>query len=252
MNHMSFATALMASSNIAERIIDAINSADPTPQRPFVLGLPTGLSPLKIYELLALAYTLKRVLFKNVVTFNMDEYVGLGSLHPQSYRTFMYENFFRHVDVPAANINILDGDASDLDAECTRFEEKIKNYGGVDIFLGGLGPNGHLAFNEAGLSLDSTTRVVDLAPSTIKANMRFFNNDPEKVPKQALSVGISTILKNSREILLIVLGDTKRNALERLLNGKHNDPEFPALYLYSHPNVVVVSDHAAGGIEPHL
>ena len=124
-----------------------INAFNPTAERPFVLGCPTGSSPLGMYRRLIELYKEGKVSFKNVVTFNMDEYVGLPEEHPESYHSFMWNNFFSHIDIPAENVNILDGHAADVTAECQRFEDKIKSYGGIDLFMGGVGPDGHIAFN---------------------------------------------------------------------------------------------------------
>lgn len=252
MKQAIFSTAEDASDYLAERIISKITAFGPTAHRPFVLGLPTGSSPEGVYARLIKAYQQKRVSFKNVVTFNMDEYLGLPPLNSQSYHYFMFDKFFNHVDIPRANINILNGLAKDTDAECKRYEAKIKAHGRIHFFMGGLGPEGHLAFNEAGSERTSVTRVVDLVPSTIKANCRFFDNDESKVPKYALSVGISTILDNSDEVAIIVLGAAKQFALEKTIFGKKNDPQFPSSYLQDHPNVLIVSDTAAAGLRSKL
>lgn len=136
---------------------------------------------------------------QNVVTFNMDEYVGLDSSHPESYHSFMYTNFFRHIDIPDSQIHILDGMNPDLLGECRRYEDLIKSYGGIELFLGGIGEDGHIAFNEPGSSLASRTRVKTLTSDTRQVNSRFFDNDAEKVPKMALTVGVATVL-DAREI----------------------------------------------------
>lgn len=237
-----------ASSYLANYIISKINDFAPTPSRPFVLGLPTGSSPEGIYKRLVAAYKDGKVSFANVVTFNMDEYLGLQPSHPQLYHYFMYDKLFNHVDIPKENVNILNGLATDVKKECADYESKIKKYGRINLFLGGLGPEGHLAFNEAGSSRNSKTRKVDLVESTMKANSRFFDNDPAKVPRHALSVGISTILDNSDEIAIIVLGANKKFALEKTLFGAANDAEFPSSYLRDHKNVLIVCDHAAAGL----
>ena len=124
----------------------------------------------------------------------MDEYVGLPRNHPQSYHTFMYENLFAHIDIDPSNVHILNGEADDLEAECNEYEEKIKAIGGIELFLGGIGPDGHIAFNEPGSSLTSRTRVKTLAYDTILANSRFFDDDLSKVPRMALTVGVGTVL----------------------------------------------------------
>lgn len=139
------------------------------------------------------------VSFKYVITFNMDEYVGLPREHPESYHSFMYQNFFRHIDIDPQNTHILDGNAPDLEAECAAYEAKIKEAGGIELFIGGIGPDGHIAFNEPGSSLASRTRLKTLAVDTINANARFFGNDYSKVPQQALTVGVGTVM-DAREV----------------------------------------------------
>ena len=178
---------------VAQHIADAINNHKE--DRPFVLGLPIGSSPLGTYKKLIEMNKEGKVSFKNVVTFNMDEYVGLPREHDQSYWYFMHDNFFNHIDIPAENINILNGMAEDLEAECARYEEKIASYGGIDLFLGGSGVDGHIAFNEPFTSLTSRTGVRALTEDTLIVNSRFFGNDPDKVPKTALSVGVGTVWK---------------------------------------------------------
>eukprot|EP00386_Alphamonas_edax_P014049 GDKI01043248.1.p1 GENE.GDKI01043248.1~~GDKI01043248.1.p1 ORF type:complete len:300 (+),score=73.55 GDKI01043248.1:77-976(+) len=200
----------------ATYIIKRINAFKPTPERPFVLGLPTGSSPLVTYKKLIERYKQGEVSFANVVTFNMDEYVGIPREHPESYHSFMFNNFFNHVDAKLSNINILDGNAPDLQAECDRYEAKIEHYGGVELFLGGIGPDGHIAFNEPGSSLSSRTRIKTLAYETILANSRFFGNKTDAVPKMALTVGVGTIL-DAREVLVIITGAHKALALSKCI-----------------------------------
>ena len=166
----------------AHYVAAKIKAANPTPEKPFVLGCPTGSSPLGMYKALIDLNKKGIVSFQNVVTFNMDEYVGLPKEHPESYYSFMWNNFFSHIDIKPENTNILNGNAADLNAECARYEEKIKSYGGIDLFMGGIGPDGHIAFNEPGSSLSSRTRQKTLTTDTIIANSRFFDNDINKVP----------------------------------------------------------------------
>ena len=189
-----------------------IRKAQPTADKPFVLGLPTGSSPLGMYKELIDLNKKGLVSFKNVVTFNMDEYVGLPQEHPESYYSFMWNNFFSHVDVKRENVNILNGNANDLEEECANYEAKIASYGGIDLFLGGIGPDGHIAFNEPGSSLSSRTRIKTLTTDTIIANSRFFDNDVNKVPKTSLTVGVGTVL-SAKEVLIIVNGHNKARAL---------------------------------------
>lgn len=165
----------------------------------FVLGLPTGSTPLGMYRKLIEYHKAGKVSFKYVKTFNMDEYVGLPRDHHESYHYFMYNNFFSHIDIDPANVHILNGNAPDLIAECASFESKIKEAGGVELFIGGIGPDGHIAFNEPGSSLVSRTRVKTLAQDTLEANARFFNNDISLVPQEALTVGVGTVM-DSKEV----------------------------------------------------
>lgn len=196
----------------SEHIIASINRFAPTKERPYVIGLPTGGTPVKTYQKLIQAHRAGRVSFKHVVSFNMDEYVGLPQEHPESYHSFMFNNFFNFIDIERDNINILNGNAEDLVAECQRYEDKIARYGGIELFMGGLGHDGHIAFNEPGSSLTSRTRVKSLNHETVQANARFFDGDMSKVPTLALTVGIGTIL-DAREVLFLVTGVGKAKAL---------------------------------------
>lgn len=197
---------------VAHYVAKKINEAKPTKNNPFVLGLPTGSSPIGTYSALVDLYKEGLVSFQNVVTFNMDEYVGLSEDHPQSYHYFMWSHLFNHIDIPPENVNILDGNAKDVENQCKEFEDKIKRMGGIKLFLGGIGPDGHIAFNEPGSSLSSRTRIKTLTYDTRIANSRFFDNDVKKVPKTALTVGVGTIM-DSEEVLIIVNGYQKANAL---------------------------------------
>lgn len=235
------ATADVASQELAHYIVDKINEFKPSATKPFVLGLPTGSSPEKVYKYLVELNKLKKVSFEHVVTFNMDEYRGLPPSDPQSYHYFMYYHLFNHIDIKPENINILDGLLLDVETECSNYELKIKSYGGIHLFLGGLGPEGHIAFNETGSSRDSKTREVALVPSTIQANSRFWDGDESKVPKSALSVGISTVLDNSEEIIIIVFGLLKQFALQQTLSGPIGS-KYPCSFLQEHPNVKIVTD----------
>ncbi|HCA99064.1 MAG TPA: glucosamine-6-phosphate deaminase, partial [Porphyromonadaceae bacterium] len=196
----------------ANYIAAKINKANPTSEKPFVLGLPTGSSPLLTYKALIKLYESGVVSFENVITFNMDEYIGLPKDHPQSYYTFMWQNFFNHIDIKKENVHILNGMAEDPEAECRAYEDAMKDAGGVDLFLGGIGPDGHIAFNEPGSSLSSRTRIKTLTTDTVIANSRFFDNDVNKVPKTALTVGVGTVL-DAKEVLILVNGHHKARAL---------------------------------------
>ncbi|KAI9337555.1 glucosamine-6-phosphate isomerase 1 [Obelidium mucronatum] len=186
----------------AEYVVARINEFNPTAERPFVLGLPTGSSPIGVYKKLVQFHREGMLSFKHVITFNMDEYVHLPRDHPESYHSFMWENLFKHVDIQPQNVNILDGNAKDLEKECTEYEAKIAAVGGIELFLGGIGPDGHIAFNEPGSSLSSRTRIKTLAYETIIANSRFFGGDVNKVPKLALTVGVGTVM-DAREALAL-------------------------------------------------
>jgi len=228
---------------VAAYITRRINRFKPTPKKPFVLGLPTGSSPLPTYARLAQLHSQGMVSFANVVTFNMDEYVGLPEDHPQSYHYFMWENLFSHVDVQKQNVNILDGMARDLEAECAAYEARIKRCGGIELFLGGIGADGHIAFNEPGSSLASRTRIKTLTEDTRIVNSRFFGNDPDKVPKLALTVGVGTVT-DSREVIIVVTGHNKARALmEAVEQGLNHMWTVSALQL--HPHGIIVCDDAA-------
>ncbi|WP_409306335.1 glucosamine-6-phosphate deaminase [Pectobacterium sp. B1J-3] len=205
----------------AHYIVQKINEFNPSASRPFVLGLPTGSSPLEAYKALIAMYQAGLVSFKHVVTFNMDEYVGLPTDHPESYRTFMYQNFFNHVDIKQENINLLNGNAEDITAECSRYEEKIKSYGKIHLFMGGVGNDGHIAFNEPASSLASRTRIKTLTEETRIANSRFFGGDVSLVPKYALTVGVGTLL-DAEEVMILVTTRNKAQALQAAVEGNVN------------------------------
>lgn len=227
----------------AEHVIKRINEFNPTPERKFVLGLPTGSSPEGMYKALVEAYKQGRVSFKNVLTFNMDEYVGLPESHPESYHSFMARNLFDHIDCPKENVHILNGNAADLDAECAHYEQMMVEAGGVDLFLGGIGPDGHIAFNEPFSSLTSRTRVKTLTTDTIIANSRFFDNDVNKVPKHALTVGVGTVMA-AKEVMILVNGHHKARALQAAVEGPVTQA-WTISALQQHPHAVIVADEAA-------
>ena len=227
----------------AEYVVSKINAAKPTTQKPFVLGLPTGSSPLGMYRALVAAHQAGRVSFEHVVTFNMDEYVGIPEEHPESYHTFMWKNFFQHIDIKKENVHILNGNASDLEAECKAYEAAIEAVGGIDLFLGGIGPDGHIAFNEPGSSLSSRTRIKTLTTDTIIANSRFFGGDVNQVPKTALTVGVATVM-SAREVLILVNGHGKARALQQAVEGSINQM-WTITALQLHPKGIIVCDEAA-------
>ena len=224
-------------------IANKIREFNPTPEKKFVLGLPTGSTPLQMYKRLIEFYQDGIISFKNVITFNMDEYVGLDEKHPQSYHYYMFENFFNHIDIDKENVNILDGMAEDYKAECKRYEEKIKAVGGIDLFLGGVGMDGHIAFNEPGSSLKSRTRDKELTEDTIMANSRLFDNDVTKVPQLALTVGVGTIM-DAKEVLIMVEGYNKARALYHgVEDGINHLWTISALQL--HEKAIIVTDEDA-------
>ncbi|MHB2147655.1 glucosamine-6-phosphate deaminase [Calditrichota bacterium LG25] len=225
---------------VAYYIAQKINRFNPTPDKPYVLGLPTGSSPLGTYQELIQLYKQGKVSFENVITFNMDEYVGLPEDHPQSYHYFMWHNFFSHIDIKKENVHILDGNAPDLEKECEAYEEKIKEVGGIHLFLGGIGPDGHIAFNEPGSSLTSRTRIKTLTYDTRLANSRFFNNDINQVPKTALTVGVGTIM-DAREVVIIISGYNKARALQKVVEEGVNHM-WTVSMLQLHRKAMIVCD----------
>lgn len=229
----------------ARFVAERINRFAPTAEKPFVLGLPTGSSPLGMYQNLVELNRCGEVSFRHVVTFNMDEYVGLPESHPQSYHSFMHRHFFDHIDICPQNIHMLDGNAADIEAECRRYESAIVACGGIHLFVGGVGSDGHIAFNEPGSSLRSRTRVKTLTTDTIVANARFFDGDTALVPRCALTVGVATVM-DAREVLILCNGHNKARALHHAVEGGITQMwTISALQL--HPHGIIVCDEAAAG-----
>jgi glucosamine-6-phosphate deaminase len=224
---------------IANRIIDA----QPTEQKPFVLGLPTGSTPLGVYAKLAEMCQAKNLTFEHVVTFNMDEYVGIPKNHEQSYHTFMWNNFFSMIDIKPQNVNMLDGNALNLEEACETYEAKIKSVGGIDLFLGGVGIDGHIAFNEPGSSLSSRTRQKSLTTDTILANSRFFGNDSNNVPTKALTVGVATIM-DAKEVLILASGHSKARAVRHAVEEPISH-QWTISAIQMHPKAILVVDEQA-------
>ena len=210
--------------------------------RPFILGLPTGSTPIGVYKKLIEFYKNGDLSFKNVVTFNMDEYVGLSQEDKQSYHYFMYNNLFNHIDIPSENINILNGLADDLIKECDNYENKIKSYGGIDIFLCGIGSDGHIAFNEPGSSLESKTRIKTLCLETVLDNSRFFENIDD-VPKQALTVGVDTVY-SAKKVIIMASGINKAVAIRECIEGCISS-QYTCTIFQKHPNSIVLFDDLA-------
>ena len=227
----------------ANYVVEKINQKNPTPDNPFKLGCPTGSSPLGMYKELIRLNKEGKVSFENVITFNMDEYVGLPEDHPESYHSFMWNNFFNHIDIKPENVHILNGNAPDLLAECAAYEAAIEAAGGIDLFMGGIGPDGHLAFNEPGSSLGSKTRIKTLTTDTIIANSRFFDGDITQVPKQALTVGVGTVMA-AKEVLILCNGHAKARALKHAIEEDINHM-WTVSALQTHPHGIIVCDEPA-------
>ncbi len=231
------------SSWVAGYICYRIKTAKPTAKKPFVLGLPTGSTPLGVYKELIKLYQNKKISFEHIVTFNMDEYIGLSPEDKNSYHHFMYENFFNYININKKNIHILNGQTKDYAQECDNYEKAIKAYGGIDLMLGGVGSDGHIAFNEPFSSLSSRTRIKTLAPSTIKDNSRFFDNDVTKVPTQALTMGVGTIM-DSKEVIIMATGENKAEAIHQAIEGSINHV-WTITALQQHRYGIIVCDEAA-------
>ncbi|WP_405080013.1 glucosamine-6-phosphate deaminase [Paenibacillus chitinolyticus] len=208
-----------------------------------VLGLATGSTPIGIYEEIVKAYNKGRVSFKNVRTYNLDEYVGLPDGHAESYRTYMNEHLFRHIDVQPERTRIPNGNASDLQEECARYNGELDEIKQVDLQILGLGHNGHIGFNEPADELHGATHLVELDHKTREANARFFPSIHD-VPTHALTMGVGTILK-ARTILLIVRGADKADIVHRALTGPITT-QCPASLLQTHPHLIVLLDAEAG------
>ena len=228
---------------VASYIIEKIKKTKPSDKKPFVLGLPTGSSPIPTYKEFIRRHKAGEISFRNVVTFNMDEYVGLSVDHPESYHSFMYDNLFNHIDIPAQNIHILDGNGADLEKVCQDYEKEIVKFGGIDLFLGGMGPDGHIAFNEPGSSLTSRTRVKSLSYDTILANSRFFDGDMKKVPTMALTVGVGTVM-DAREVVIVVTGFNKARALREVVEGGISHM-WTVSMLQLHQKAIIVCDESS-------
>lgn len=236
-------TSEQASTWAARHIVERINAFNPTAERPFVLGLPTGGTPILTYKALIEHYKRGEVSFKHVVTFNMDEYVGIDPNHPESYRSFMYNNLFNHIDIQEENINLLDGLAENTEATCAAYEEKMQSYGGVDLFMGGVGVDGHIAFNEPSSSLSSRTRIKTLTEETRIVNSRFFDGDLSQVPKYALTIGVGTLL-DAKEVMILAFGHNKAQALQMAVEGSVNHL-WTVTALQMHRKAIIVADEPA-------
>lgn len=210
-----------------------------------VLGFATGSTPLGVYAELVRLYEEGVISFGDATTFNLDEYYGISRDHNQSYYYFMMENLFSKVNLPVENIHLPNGDAEDPTEECHAYEEAIAEAGGVDLQLLGIGRNGHIGFNEPGTVFERATHLVDLTEDTIEANARFFEAAAD-VPRQALSMGIGTIM-DAYKILLVATGRNKAEAVRDMIQG-NIDPKCQASILQVHPNVTVLLDKEAAAL----
>ncbi len=233
--------SLWAAHYIAQRIKEKAAKTD----KPFVIGLCTGSTPIDTYAELIRMVKAGEVSFKNVISFNMDEYVGLPESHPESYHSFMHKYLFDQIDEKPENIHILNGNAKDVEAECAAYEKAIVDAGGFDLFLGGVGEDGHIAFNEPFSSLSSRTRVVTLTQDTREVNARFFDNDPSAVPAQALTVGVATVL-SAKEVVILAFGSKKARAIKDAVEGPMS--HYCTLSgLQNHPAGTIVCDENSIG-----
>ena len=229
----------------AQYIAKKIEEKAARTSEPFVIGLCTGSTPIGTYAELIRMVKEGELTFKNVISFNMDEYVNLPEEHPESYHSFMWNNFFSHIDIKKENVHILNGNAPDLKKECDDYEKAIEAAGGFDFFLGGIGEDGHIAFNEPFSSLQSRTRVVNLTEDTILVNSRFFEGDTNKVPRQAMSVGVATV-NSAKEVMILAFGPKKARAVAASIEGPLTH-YCTVSSLQNHPNSWIVADEDAAG-----
>ncbi|WP_026695854.1 glucosamine-6-phosphate deaminase [Peribacillus kribbensis] len=208
------------------------------------LGLATGGTPTGIYSNLVADHRENGTTYRGVTSFNLDEYVGLSGTDPNSYRYYMDHHLFDHIDIQKENTFVPRGDMDNIQDGCAQYENLIQKRNGIDLQILGIGENGHIGFNEPGTSFESKTHVVQLTHSTREANARYFNS-LEEVPTEAVTMGIGSIMK-SREILLLISGEQKREALKKLFTGDV-DESFPASVLKNHPYVTIIADKAAIG-----
>jgi glucosamine-6-phosphate deaminase len=225
------------SEKACELVMDTMSSLE----KP-VLGLATGSTPEGLYQCLIQKNKEDRISFKNAITFNLDEYVGLKADDPNSYRFYMDDKLFNHIDIEKGNTHVPNGAAADVEKECAAYEKLIQSNGSIDLQILGIGLNGHIGFNEPGTSFTSRTHIVELDESTRNANARFFDS-LDDVPTQAITTGIDTIM-DSKKIVLLVSGANKADTVARLINGDVSE-DFPASVLKNHPDVTIIADEAA-------
>ena len=211
-----------------------------------VIGFATGSTPIGLYKELIRMHKEEGIDFSKMVTFNLDEYIGLPKDHPESYHTFMWENLFKHINVNPSNVHIPDGTVPDVEAYCQWYEERIKKFGGIDLQILGIGRDGHIGFNEPGSSLGSRTRIKTLAKETIEDNARFFGGDINKVPRQAITMGVGTIME-ARVLLLLASGKNKAEAVKKTVEGPIT-AMVPASIMQLHPKAILVLDEEAASL----
>ncbi|MDP2886073.1 MAG: glucosamine-6-phosphate deaminase [Ignavibacteria bacterium] len=224
---------------IAKRIKDFI----PTTEKPFVLALPAGISPVGTYQQLISLHQEGKVTFRNVVAFGLNEYAGIPEDHPQSHHSVLWNNFFGQIDIQPENVRLLDGNAADYDRECHDYEENIKTSGGIHLFLGSIGPDGHIGFNEPGSSLSSRTRIKTITSGARAANARWFGNDINKVPKTGLTMGVGTLM-DAEEVVMVISGFNKARALQKILECEVNHM-WTVSMLQLHQHGMIVCDDEA-------
>ncbi len=211
-----------------------------------VIGFATGSTPIGLYKELIRMHREEGLDFSKIVTFNLDEYIGLPKDHPQSYHTFMWENLFKHINVNPSNVHIPDGTVPDVEAYCQWYEERIKKFGGIDLQILGIGRDGHIGFNEPGSSLGSRTRIKTLARETLEDNARFFDGDVNKVPKQAITMGVGTIME-AKMLLLLASGKKKAEAVKKTIEGPIT-AMVPASIMQLHPKAILILDQEAASL----
>ena len=221
---------------IADEFVKQVNAKPNS-----VLGLATGTSPLKVYADMIKANKEGKVSFKDCATFNLDEYIGLEGTHNQSYRYFMNDNLFNHIDIDKARTHVLKG-VGDYEAYMRQYDDEIASFGGIDLQILGIGSDGHIAFNEPGTPFDSLTHIAELTESTIKDNSRLFN-DISEVPTKAVTMGLKSIM-NARKIVLNATGKNKAKAIYNLLKGPKTE-EVPCSILQDHPDCTIYCDEEA-------
>lgn len=227
----------------ADYVVYRINKHHPTPKKPFVMGLPSGSTPLGMFEILARYYKERKVSFENVVFFGMGEYVGMGAGDEHGFQYYLWDKFLKYVNIKKEHVHFLDGLTKNFAKECANYEKAIAAAGGVDLFIGGVGEDGHIAFNEPYSSLNSRTRAKLLTPSTLQANSRFFDNDISKVPPMVLTIGIATMM-DAAEVMILASGKSKATAVKNAIEGNITHV-WPVSVLQQHQHGVFACDEAA-------